>query len=103
LLAFGSDAPVELPNPFWGLHAAVVRDGWHPEHALSLAEALEAYTVGPAWAAGLERWQGRLRPGMWADLIVLPEDPFRIPAEGLRELTVLGTMVGGRWVYQRLV
>ncbi len=102
-LAFGSDAPVEPPNPFWGLHAAVVRDGWHPEHALSLAEALEAYTVGPAWAAGLERWQGRLRPGMWADLIVLPEDPFRIPAEGLRELTVLGTMVGGRWVYQRLV
>ncbi|GBD08665.1 N-substituted formamide deformylase [Candidatus Thermoflexus japonica] len=101
-LAFGSDAPVEPPNPFWGLHAAVVRNGWYPEQALSLTEALEAYTVGPAWAAGLERWQGRLRPGMWADLIVLSDDPFRIPPERLRELEVLGTMVGGRWVYQRM-
>ncbi len=101
-LAFGSDAPVESPNPFWGLHAAVVREGWPPEQVLSLAEALEAYTIGPAWAAGLERWQGRLRPGMWADLIVLREDPFRIPAERLRELELMGTMVGGRWVYQRM-
>ncbi|WP_376789995.1 amidohydrolase [Thermoflexus sp.] len=101
-LAFGSDAPVEPPNPFWGLHAAVVRGGWYPEQALSRTEALEAYTLGPAWAAGLERWQGRLRPGMWADLIVLPEDPFQIPAERLRALEVLGTMVGGRWVYQRM-
>lgn len=102
-LAFGSDAPVEPPNPWWGLHAAVVRDGWHPEQALSLAEALEAYTVGPAWAAGLERWQGRLRPGMWADLIVLPVDPFRIAPDALRDIEVLGTMVGGRWTVQRLM
>lgn len=100
-LAFGSDAPVESPNPWWGLHAAVVRDGWYPEQALSLPEALEAYTMGPAWAAGLERWQGRLRPGMWADLIVLPQDPFRISPEELRTIEVLGTMVGGRWVYRR--
>jgi predicted amidohydrolase YtcJ len=100
-LAFGSDAPVEPPNPWWGLHAAVVRDGWHPEQALPLAEALEAYTVGPAWAAGLERRQGRLRPGMWADLIVLPEDPFRISPDALRDLEVLGTMVGGRWGFRR--
>ncbi|MFN3928447.1 MAG: amidohydrolase [Thermoflexus sp.] len=102
-LAFGSDAPVESPNPWWGLHAAVIRDGWHPEQALTLEEALEAYTVGSAWAAGLERAQGRLRPGMWADLVVLPADPFRIAPEELRGLEVLGTMVGGRWVYQRLL
>jgi len=101
-LAFGSDAPVEPPNPFWGLHAAVVRDGWHPEQALTLPEALEAYTVGPAWAAGLERWQGRLRPGMWADLVVVAEDPFQVPPDALRDLEVLGTMVGGRWAFRKL-
>jgi predicted amidohydrolase YtcJ len=92
---------VEPPNPWWGLHAAVVRDGWHPEQALPLPEALEAYTVGPAWAAGLERRQGRLRPGMWADLIVVSADPFRIPPDALRDLEVLGTMVGGRWGFRR--
>ena len=59
-LAFGSDAPVESPNPFLGLHAAVTRrradgspsaEGWYPEQKLTLAEALSAYTVGAAYAA----------------------------------------------------
>jgi len=100
-LAFGSDAPVESPNPWWGLHAAVVREGWYPEQALSLLEALEAYTVGPAWAAGLERRQGRLRPGMWADLVVLEADPFHIPPQDLPSMGVRGTLVGGRWAYRR--
>jgi len=57
--------------------------------------------MAPAWAAGLERRQGRLRPGMWADLIVVSADPFRIPPDALRDLEVLGTMVGGRWVFRK--
>ena len=88
-VCFGSDAPVESPNPFLGLHAAVTRqrpdhspaaDGWYPAQRLALAEALQGFTTGPAYAAGLESQQGLLAPGYFADLIVLAQDPFQ-PAE----------------------
>jgi hypothetical protein len=109
-LAFGSDAPVESPNPFWGLHAAVGRrrsdgspgpDGWHPQQKLQLREALSAYTLGPAYAAGWEGVQGRLRPGAWADLIVLDRDPFECEVEELAALKPVGTMVGGEWRFRK--
>lgn len=108
-LAFGSDAPVESPNPFWGLHAAVTRqradgspgpDGWYPEQRLSLSEALQGFTTGAAYAAGMEDRQGRLSPGYLADLIVLLEDPFRLKPRELRELESQATMVAGEWVYR---
>lgn len=101
-LAFGSDAPVESPNPFWGLHAAVARsDGrgvpWHSEQALDMSTALRAYTLGPALAAGMGRRQGRLCPGCLADLIVLDSDPLTEPVEAVREMLPAGVMVGGVW------
>lgn len=108
-LCFGSDAPVESPNPFLGLHAAVTRqrpgaapetDAWYPGQRLSLKEALEGFTTGPAYAAGLERQLGRLAPGYFADLIVLKEDPFALPAGELHQQQPTATMVGGEWVWQ---
>lgn len=108
-LCFGSDAPVESPNPFLGLHAAVTRrrtdgdpgpDGWYPEQRLRLEEALAGFTTGPAYAAGLENKLGRLRPGYYADLIVLDEDPFDLPADELHRLQPAATMIGGKWVWQ---
>jgi predicted amidohydrolase YtcJ len=106
ILAFGSDAPVESPNPFWGIHAAVTRrrrdgspgeEGWYPEERISLEHALQAYTRGPAAAAGLEAIQGKLAPGYLADLVVLDADPFRLSPEELAALRPVGTMVGGIW------
>jgi len=108
-LAFGSDAPVDSPNPFWGLHAAVTRqrgdgtpgpDGWYPEQRLSVAQALAAYTAGPAYAAGMEDRLGKLAPGFLADLLVLDDDPFTCPAGQLREIKPKATMVGGDWVWR---
>ncbi|MFN2199149.1 MAG: amidohydrolase [Anaerolineales bacterium] len=102
---FGSDAPVDSPNPFWGLHAAVARrkvdekEGWYPEQRLSLQEALTCYTVNPAYAAGQERMQGKLIEGYFADLIVLPADPFEIAVDELYHLQPEKTMVGGKWVF----
>ncbi|MBN1667618.1 MAG: amidohydrolase [Anaerolineales bacterium] len=107
-LAFGSDAPVESPNPFWGLHAAVTRrrmdgspdpQGWYPEERLTRREALLAYTQGPAYAAGMEARLGQLSAGYLADLLVLEEDPFECPAEEIHQIVPLKTMVGGNWVY----
>jgi len=109
VLAFGSDAPVEAPNPFWGLHAAVTRcrpdgspgpQGWHPEQRLSMREALEGYTVGAAYAAGLEDRLGRLSPGHYADLIVLDDDPFTCSPEQLLTMRSAATMLGGEWLWQ---
>ncbi len=108
VLAFGSDAPVETPDPFLGLYAAVSRrredgypaaEGWHPAEKLSLLEALHGFTRGAAWAAGQEGFLGRLAPGYAADLIVLPSDPFTLSPQALRRLRPLRTMVGGEWVW----
>ncbi len=110
VLAFGSDAPVETPNPFLGLYAAVTRrrqegfpgaGGWYPAEALDLATALRGFTHGAAWAAGQETFLGRLAPNFAADLIVLPVDPFTIPPEDLPNLRPLRTMVGGEWVWPK--
>lgn len=109
-LAFGSDAPVESPNPFFGLHAAVTRqrtdgspakEGWYPEQRLSIQDALEAYTLGPAYTAGVEARLGKLSPGYLADLIVLPKNPFVVPPAGLLAMESSATMLGGEWVWQQ--
>jgi predicted amidohydrolase YtcJ len=106
ILAFGSDAPVESPNPFWGLHAAITRRrsdgspglaGWVPQEKLGLSEALAGYTRGAALAAGWEESAGFLGPGSWADLIVLDDDPFRIEPDAVRDLSPVGVMTDGEF------
>jgi len=108
-LAFGSDAPVESPNPFLGLHAAVTRrradgapsaEGWYPQQKLSLAEALSAYTVGAAYAANAEHRLGKLVENYLADLIVLDQDIFSIHPNELLEMTARATMINGEWVLE---
>ncbi len=107
-LAFGSDAPVENPDPFHGLHAAVTRrrvdgspgpDGWIPEQRLSLQAALAAYTSGPAYAAGMEDRLGRLAAGYLADLIVVETDPFTCDPSELYSIRPVASMVAGEWVW----
>ncbi len=105
---FGSDAPVENPNPFWGIHAAVTRKrrdaaadqpGWHPAERVSLMAALACYTSNPAIQAGNEHFLGRLQPGYLADLVVLKRNPFSIPIVELHTLKPESVMVSGNWVY----
>ncbi|HEX8992398.1 MAG TPA: amidohydrolase family protein, partial [Anaerolineales bacterium] len=108
-VAFGSDAPVESPNPFRGIHAAVTRrradgspgpDGWHPEQRLTVQQAVEGFTTGPAYAAYAENRLGRLAPGCLADLIVLEKDPFTCNLTELKDLQSSATMVGGEWTFE---
>lgn len=108
-LAFGSDAPVESPNPFRGLHAAVTRrradgspgpEGWFPEQRLTVREALEGFTLGPAFAAGMENRLGQLSAGFLADLTVVETDPFTCDPVDLYSIQPTATMVGGDWVWQ---
>ncbi len=108
-LAFGSDAPVESPNPFLGIHAAVTRrradgspgvDGWHPEQKLDLRAALKGYTTGAAYAAYAEDRQGQLAEGFFADLIVPDRDPFETDADEIKSLHSSATMFDGEWVHR---
>lgn len=103
LLAFGSDAPVSDPDPFYGLHAAVHRSrpgqaAWHPEERLDLETALRAYTSGAARAAGCEAVTGSLEVGKLADLAVLDRDLFETE-HYLGTRSVL-TLVGGEIVHE---
>ncbi len=108
VLAGGSDAPVEDPDPRLGLFAAVTRrrpdgtppGGWNPAERLAPAEALELFTTGPAWAGHAERWSGVVAPGFAADLTIVDRDPTVVPPTEILEMRVLRTVVGGRdaWV-----
>ena len=108
-LAFGSDCPVEIPDPLAGIHAAVTRrradgspgpEGWRPEQKLTVEEAVRAYTVGAAYAAGRERERGQIASGMLADLTVLDRDIFAIEPHAIRETRAIATVVDGIFVHR---
>jgi predicted amidohydrolase YtcJ len=108
VIAGGSDFPVELPNPFLGLYAAVAREdrngrppgGWYPEEAMTRAEALHAFTLAAAYAAHQETRIGSLEPGKWADFIIVDRDYFSVPASDIDDIRVLETWVGGEQVFR---
>jgi len=110
VLAFGSDAPVESPNPFWGIWASVTRrkidrktdeNGWYPQQRISARDAVRAYTKGPAIAAGMENKLGEIKVGLYADLIVLGDDIFHCNHERLLDMRPKRVMINGNWVYER--
>lgn len=98
LLANGSDAPIEELDPWAGIVAAVLGH-WRADQRLTLAQALHATCVAPAWLSHDERVRGTLVPGRLADLVVLDRDPFACEPEELPEVRVVATMLGGRWVH----
>lgn len=102
-LAFGSDFPVELANPFYGLHAAVTRqdrdnqpvNGWIPEEALSIQQAFRAFTLDAAYAAHQEKILGGLTVGKWADFILVDQDIFSVKPQNIWRTQVLQTWIAG--------
>ena len=107
-LAFGSDAPVESPDPFAGLAAAITRTdadgepfgGWRPEERVNREQALAGFTSEAAFAGFAEGRFGRLLPGERADFVLIDRDPMLASPAELRETRVLETWVGGRKVYE---
>ena len=107
-LAFGSDAPVELPDPFAGMAAALTREddkgqpfgGWQPQERIDRAAALAGYTTGAAWAGFAERKFGRLAPGLRADFVLIDVDPLLAAPAALRQARVIETWIGGEKVFE---
>ncbi len=106
-IAFGTDWTVAPLNPMLTLYAAVTRatldgkhpDGWNSEQKLNVEEAVEAYTLGSAYAEFQEREKGSVTPGKLADFVVLSDDIFKIASGDIRKVKVEMTMVGGKTVY----
>ena len=108
-IAFGSDFPVESPNPFPGLAAAVSRQdmngqpagGWIPGERVSFEQALAGFTRGAAYAGFAEGKFGSLEPGKWADFILVDRDIATVDAKALARTQVLETWVAGKKVWSR--
>ena len=108
-LAFGSDTPVESPDPFAGLATAITREdakgeplgGWLPNERVTPEAALAGFTTGGAYAGFAEGKIGRLAPGLRADFLILDRDPFFVPPAEIRQVKVEETWVGGKRVFVR--
>ncbi len=107
-LAFGTDCPIEPLDPLLGLYAAVTRKryegeegpGWVPEQKLTMEQALEAYTLGAAYAEFQEQAKGSITPGKYADLAVLSQNLLETPEPELLATRVVATIFDGKLVYR---
>src|SRR5438477_2614446 len=107
MLAFGTDWPVAPLDPIQGLYAAVTRatldgknpGGWIPEEKITLPEAIEAYTMGAAFAEFQEREKGSITPGKLADMVILSDNIFDLKPEAIRNVKVKTTITSGKVVY----
>lgn len=108
----GSDFPVEPPNPFAGMYAAVTRknpaldpgdddgEGWYADEALSVEQALLGFTRNAAYGWFREKDVGAIKVGMWADWVVVDRDIFADETgKSLRDVEVRQTWVGGKKVF----
>jgi hypothetical protein len=108
-MCFGSDWTVAPISPILGIYAAVTRrttdganpNGWFPEQKITVAEAIEAYTVNCAYAVFEEHEKGSIAPGKMADLVVLSDDILAIDPVRIENVSVEMTIVGGKTVYAK--
>jgi len=105
VVAFGTDWPIVSLSPLRGIGKAVTRQSlaggvaFVPQQAITVNEALYAYTAAGAFACHREGQEGSIKVGKLADLVVLDADPADVPPERITEISVLMTVLGGRVVH----
>ncbi len=107
--AFGSDWPIVTLNPWIGIQTAVTRqtkegkpkEGFVPSQRLTVAQAVEGYTLGAAYAGRREKYEGSIQESKLADLIMVDRNIFEINPHGIADTKVVLTIVGGKIVYER--
>jgi len=105
VVAGSSDSPVTDYRPLFGIEQALTRatnggDVCGPDHRVDLETAIRMHTYNGAYASFEEGIKGSIEPGKLADLVVLPDDIRKVPTEGMRDLPIALTMVGGRVLYE---
>lgn len=108
-VSYGTDCPVELCNPFFNIYSAVTRkdskglpeEGFYPKECVDIYTAIDAYTIGSAYAQFMEKKKGRIKEGYYADLVILSHDIFTVDPMDIRNIQAELTMVGGKIVYQK--
>ncbi len=109
IIVGGSDAPVELVNPYHGFYAAVTRQsrdglpegGWYAGEAMTREEALKTFTIWTAYGQFEENLKGSLAIGKLADFVVIDRDYMKCPANEIKDIQALTTVLGGEVVYQK--
>ena len=107
-VAFGTDWNVAPLNPMLTLYAATTRatldgknpNGWFPEQKLTVGEAVQAYTMGSAYAEFQDQEKGSITPGKLADMVIVNDDIFQIDPVKIRDVKVTKTIVGGKVVWE---
>lgn len=107
-ISYGTDSPVESPNPFPNIYSAVTRrdskgkpeDGFYPDECVDVYDAIDAYTYGSAYAEFMEDKKGRIKEGYYADMVVLDRDIFTVDPMEIKDILPVLTMVGGKVVYK---
>lgn len=108
-VSYGTDCPVESCNPFPNIYSAVTRKdskgypegGFYPKECVDVYEAIDAYTIGSAYAEFMESKKGRIKEGYYADLVILDKDIFTVDKMDIKDILPVLTMVGGKVVYKK--
>lgn len=108
-LSYGTDCPVEDCNPFPNIYTAVTRknmkgepkDGFYPKECVDVETAVDAYTVESAYAEFMENIKGRIKPGYYADAVLLDRDIFTVDPDEIKDILPVMTMVAGKTVFER--
>jgi predicted amidohydrolase YtcJ len=107
--SYGTDAPIEEPNPLECLYCAVTRkdlngnppEGFIPPEKVTVAEGMANYTEGSAYAIQMEDRLGRLDVGYYADLVILSDDPYEAAPDSIKDIKALFTMMNGKVTFDK--
>jgi predicted amidohydrolase YtcJ len=108
MFAGGSDGPISYyAEPLLEIYGEVTRGTqWGgrlgPDQGISRADAIRSVTINGAYTTFEEKMKGSIEPGKYADFVVLSGDILKVPAEKIRDLKVLATVLGGRTVFGTL-
>ena len=105
IVALHSDYPVATPSPLTEVWAVVNRQGlytgskkWAPAEAVTVEQAMRMVTIDAAYVIGLENKVGSIEPGKYADFTVLNDDPMTVPKAKIKDIPIVGTVLGGRYI-----